>query len=193
MNAPRHGVILLAAGASRRLGTPKQLLEFEGEPLVRRAARAALTTHPAQALAVLGANAGAVFAAIADLDLERVDCPHWEEGLSASLGAGVGALTADIDGVLVVLCDQPALSAAHLQTLVAAWREAPARPAASAYAGVLGVPAILPRAWFADIFALTGDRGARELLRACASEVNAVPAPALSWDIDYADGSKPRL
>lgn len=184
MNAPRHAAILLAAGASRRLGTPKLLLRIDGEPLVRRAARAALATEPVQALAVLGANGDAVFASVAGLGLTRVDCANWDQGLAASLRAGIGALHADIDGVLVVLCDQPALSAAHLRALVAAWREAPARATASAYAGVLGVPALLPRVWFAEVLGLAGDRGARELLRARADEVSAVPAPELSWDID---------
>lgn len=184
MNAPRHAAILLAAGASRRLGTPKLLLRIDGEPLVRRAARAALATEPVQALTVLGANGDAVFTSVADLGLTRVDCANWDQGLAASLGAGIDALHADIDGVLVVLCDQPALSAAHLRALVAAWHEAPARATASAYAGVLGVPALLPRVWFAEVLGLAGDRGARELLRARADEVSAVPAPELSWDID---------
>jgi Uncharacterized MobA-related protein len=184
MNGPRHAAILLAAGASRRLGTPKQLLTIDGEPLVRRAARAALATEPVQALVVLGANADAVFATVADLGLTRVDCADWDEGLAASLRAGIRALRADIDGVLIVLCDQPALSAMHLWALVAAWREAPVRAVASAYAGVLGVPALLPRAWFAEVLKLAGDHGARELLRAHADKVSAVPAPALSRDID---------
>jgi molybdenum cofactor cytidylyltransferase len=183
MSAPRHALVLLAAGGSRRLGQPKQLLVLEGEPLVRRAARLGLATAPACALLVLGAQAEAVQAATHGLPLRRVDCPDWTAGLGASLRAGLKAVPDGCAGALVLLCDQPALDAAHLQALVATWRTAPGRAAASAYAGVLGVPALLPRAWF-DALCLDGDRGARDLLRERADQVTALAAPGLAHDID---------
>jgi len=179
-----HGIILLAAGASRRLGTSKQLLRIDHEPLVRRAARIALTTRPTRIAVVVGADAEATFAAVSDLNVERVDCADWALGMGASLRAGTRALQEDCDGLLIVLCDQPALSAAHLQRLVEAWRSAPQRRAASAYAGTLGVPALLPRPWFADLLRLEGDQGARALLRDQVQGVIAIPAPELAWDID---------
>lgn len=183
MSTPRHALVLLAAGGSRRLGQPKQLLAFEGEALVQRAARLGLATAPACALLVLGAQAQAVQAATQALPLQRVDCPDWAAGLGASLRAGLAAVPDDCDGALVLLCDQPALDAAHLQALVAAWRAAPDRAAASAYAGVLGVPALLPRAWFGAL-CFDGDRGARDLLRGRADRVTALAAPGLAHDID---------
>ena len=184
MTTPRHALVLLAAGASRRLGQPKQLLRIDGETLVHRAARLGLATTPAQALLVLGAQADATWAAIEDLDLQRVDCPDWSDGLGASLRAGLAAVSPECEGALVLLCDQPALDAAHLQSLVGSWRHDPARAVASAYAGVLGVPALLPRAWFEALSRNTGDRGARDLLRERVDDVKAIPAPALSMDID---------
>lgn len=184
MKPPAHAAIVLAAGASRRLGRPKQLLAVHGEPLLRRAVRCALATAPAQTLVVVGAQAGDIFAAVADLGVQRVDCPGWSEGLAASLRAGLAALREDIAGALVVLCDQPALSATHLQTLCASWRETPQGAAASRYADVLGVPAVLPRAWFGELMALRGDAGARALLRERAHLVVPVAAPALAVDID---------
>jgi molybdenum cofactor cytidylyltransferase len=183
MSAPRHALVLLAAGGSRRLGQPKQLLVFEGEALVRRAVRLGLATAPTRALLVLGAQSQAVQAATAGLPLQRVDCPDWTAGLGASLRAGLAAVPDDCDGALVLLCDQPALDIPHLQALVTAWRAAPDRAAASAYAGVLGVPALLPRAWFGAL-SFDGDRGARGLLRERAARVTAVAAPGLSQDID---------
>lgn len=180
----RHGVVLLAAGGSRRLGQAKQLLEFGGESLVHRAARLALATAPGDAVLVLGAHADAVLAGVATLALRPVQCADWERGMGTSLRAGLAALSPDCAGALVLLCDQPDLDAAHLHALVQAWRLEPTRAAASAYAGVLGVPALLPRAWFAELAALDGDRGARDLLRQRAADVRAVPCAPLSRDID---------
>ncbi|GAB2663452.1 nucleotidyltransferase family protein [Arenimonas aestuarii] len=184
MSVPRHALLVLAAGASRRLGEPKQLLRVDGESLVHRAVRFGLATDPTQALLVIGAGAGEVRAGVADLPVTPLVCDHWRDGLGASLAVGVKALGEDIAGALVLLCDQPALDGAHLQALVAAWRKDPAHAAASAYAGVLGVPALLPRTWFEELATGRDDRGARELLRRHEQEVSAVPAPGLAHDLD---------
>ncbi|MBW8367238.1 MAG: nucleotidyltransferase family protein, partial [Arenimonas sp.] len=160
--APRHGVLLLAAGGSKRLGQAKQLLEFGGESLVHRAARLALQTAPADAVLVLGAHADAVLAGVATLALRPVRCADWQHGMGASLRDGLAALSPACDGALVLLCDQPDLDADHLLALVDAWRRDPSRAAASAYAGVLGVPALLPRDWFKELAGLDADGGARD-------------------------------
>ncbi|NCT66652.1 MAG: peptide-methionine (R)-S-oxide reductase MsrB [Rhodanobacteraceae bacterium] len=181
---PRHAAILLAAGASSRLGQPKQLLALDGEPLLRRAARALLATAPAELVVVLGHDAERLHAALAGLPLRTCVALDHAEGLAASLRAGLAALAPDCAGALVALTDQPALAAAHLCALRDAWRAAPRRAVASAYAGVLGVPALLPRAWFDELMRLHGDTGARSLLRTRAGEVTALAAPALAHDLD---------
>jgi CTP:molybdopterin cytidylyltransferase MocA len=180
--APVHGAIVLAAGASGRLGRSKQLMRFQGETLVRRATRLALGTQPRDAIVVVGAEADAVHASVADLPVRRIDCADWRDGMGASLRAGLDALSSACDGALVVLCDQPALDVAHLDRLCSAWREQPHRAIASAYAGRLGVPALLPRSWFKEIHG--NDRGARDLLASRMAEVVAVEHEALAWDID---------
>jgi molybdenum cofactor cytidylyltransferase len=184
---PIHGALLLAAGASVRLGRPKQLIEVDGEPLLRRAARALLGTSPHTLVVVLGHEATALRTCIGDLPLQCVVAPDHAEGLAASLRAGVTALPADCDGALVALTDQPALDARHLFAIREAWRAAPARAIASAYAGVLGVPAMLPRAWFVDVMRLRGDTGARALLRDRSAQVVAIDSPALAHDFDAPD------
>jgi CTP:molybdopterin cytidylyltransferase MocA len=184
---PRHGAVLLLAGGSRRLGTPKQLLTFDGETLAHRAARFALATEPAETVAVLGARAEEVRAALAGLDLRFVTCAEWERGMGRSLREGLAALSPASEGALVVLCDQPALTPGHLAALVAAWRRDPERAAASGYAGTVGVPALLPRPWFAALEG-DGDRGARELLRGRREEVSVVPDDSLAHDVDLPDG-----
>jgi len=179
-----HGVVVLAAGAGVRFGGTKQLASLDGESLVHRAARLALATAPADAVVVLGAEGDAVLAVLRDLVVRRVDCADWRSGMSASLRAGLAALSAQCAGALIVLCDQPALDAAHLERLCATWRSDPQRAVASAYAGRLGVPALLPRAWFADLQQAAGDSGARELLARRSNDVTAVGNEALALDID---------
>ena len=182
-----HGLIVLAAGASRRLGKSKQLLQLQGETLVRRATRLGLATKPGTAVIVLGADADTVYASVDDLAVHRVDCADWALGMGASLRAGLAALPPACAGALIVLCDQPALDSGHLDQLVSAWHANPRGAAASSYAGRLGVPALLPRAWFAELGADIGDRGARELLARRREEVVAIVNEALALDVDRHD------
>lgn len=182
--APAHGAILLAAGASRRLGQAKQLIDVGGEPLLRRAALALLATQPLDCVVVLGHDAERMHGALAGLPLRTALAVDHADGMSASLRTGLAALDLRCDGALVALTDQPALHREHLLALHDAWRREPRRAAASAYADVLGVPALLPRAWFAELSRLRGDVGARDLLRARDHEVVAIAAPALARDVD---------
>jgi molybdenum cofactor cytidylyltransferase len=181
---PEHGVVLLAAGASRRLGRPKQLIELDGEPLVRRAARCALATGPLHTVVVLGAAEAAVRAALSGLPVDGLACDRWEEGMGHSLAVGLGALDARCSGALVVLCDQVGLTPEHLVALRNAWRRSPSGAAASGYGGVAGVPALLPRAWFDALAKEPGDRGARTLLRRRARDVTVVRNESLARDVD---------
>jgi molybdenum cofactor cytidylyltransferase len=182
---PKHGAIVLAAGASKRLGRPKQLVEIGGEPLLRRVVGAALATAPHECIVVLE-EAAPFDAALDALDVRIVRISDAATGMAASLRAGVAVLDGECDGALIVVTDQPALDARHLHALCAAWRKAPTFAIASAYAGVIGVPALLPRSWFGAVAALSGDVGARELLRS-RPDVVAIAAPDLAHDIDTPD------
>jgi molybdenum cofactor cytidylyltransferase len=182
-----HGAVVLAAGASRRLGHAKQLIEIDGEPLVRRIARRVLATNPEDAVVVLAGDGDAVAAALAGIEMRTLRIADAHAGMSASLRAGIAALDSACAAALIALTDQPDVTVAHLRNLCASWRKVPGRAVASAYAGIVGVPALLPRSWFADVLALDGDAGARTLLRARREDVLAVPAPELARDIDSAD------
>ncbi len=187
MSAPtaRTGAVVLAAGGSTRLGAPKQLLEYEGEPLVRRAARAALAAGAAPVLVVVGAHADRVGAALEGIAGVRVvEHAGWSDGLASSLAAGLRALLDEpVDAVLVTLCDQPHVGAAELASLVAEC--APARPIVAAeYAGIAGVPIVVARTHVAELLTLSGDRGAGGWLRARAALVTRVPLPAAALDVD---------
>jgi CTP:molybdopterin cytidylyltransferase MocA len=174
--------VLLAAGASRRLGRPKQLLVWRGETLVRRAARAALEAGVDELVVVAGAEKTAVAAALEGLDLRLVENPLWPEGIGGSIAAGVGAASGA--AVLLLLVDQPGVDAALLAELVAGMEAGHERVACS-YGGVIGAPALFSApSDLAALRELSGDRGARALLRRSGAPVLPIPAEQAAHDID---------
>jgi molybdenum cofactor cytidylyltransferase len=176
--------VLLAAGGSRRLGEPKQLLRLAGQPLVRRAALAALGSRARRVVVVTGAEAERVEAALAGLAVECVRCSKWQDGLAASLREGVSAALADGEAsVLLLLADQPALDAALLDALIDA-HAAGAAIAASHYGGEPGVPALFAPRFARELLALGGDRGAKALLLRERERLAAVPFPGGALDVD---------
>jgi len=161
---PALSALVLAAGGSRRLGRPKQLVTVQGEALVRRTVRLAASVCES-CVVVLGHEAERVAAALTGLVVTRVQNPDWSGGMGGSLARGVAALPGDPDGVLILPCDLPRIEAADLEHLARTWRERPDRAAACRYQGVLGIPVIFPRSRFPELAALTGERGAAGLLR----------------------------
>jgi molybdenum cofactor cytidylyltransferase len=175
--------LVLAAGSSRRLGHPKQLLSFGGRPLVRIIADRARASTCDRVIVVLGANANAIAPALRGADVETVVNRDWPEGIASSIRCGVvWAEGESCSAVLVLVCDQPALDAVHIDRLVAAYRAGSPR-VASRYAGTLGVPALFDRTSFPDLRGLRGDEGARHILRV-ARDVAAVDWEPGSVDID---------
>lgn len=207
---------MLAAGGSRRLGRPKQLLKHRGRSLLLRAVEHAEHATPGRVVIVLGAHAprlGVVldragitggggagaragaragrFAGAAAIAGARGHAavtrnPRWRSGMAASLQAGIRALPRDAAAALILLTDQPQLTNAAVTRLVTAWQENPAIAAAAGYSGRVGVPAVLPVTWWRDIRKLQGDEGARTLL-AAAEALNVVAMPEAAADIDTAD------
>ncbi len=172
---------VLAAGASSRLGRPKQLVELRGETLLHRSARLALEAGCDPVLVVLGAEAEMMAAALAGLSAKAALNPGWTEGVASSIRCAMAALPGDVGAVMLLACDQWALEGADFQRLVQAFRSAPVQVAAASYARTLGIPAIFPKARFAELQALAGDRGAKPLLRGA---VTAVPMPRGATDLD---------
>lgn len=171
-------VLVLAAGASRRLGTPKQLVEIEGVSLLARAVDAALPVG--LVLVILGAHRARIEPTLGARAVTVLENPAWEEGMGSSLRVGLAAAPT-ATRLLVMLCDQPAITTAHLAALA----RAPRPIAASAYDGVLGVPAAFSREVFPELASIRGDRGAREVIRRDPRRVQAIPFEG--WDIDRAE------
>lgn len=175
--------LLLAAGGATRFGSPKVLAPFRGEPLVRRGVRLLQPRCPAGVHVVVGASADGVRAALAAEAVTMVANPGWAGGLSTSLVCGVASLPAEADAVLILLCDQPAITAHDLDALVAAWQVEPELITAASFSGQLGPPVIMPRSVWSELAALRGDQGARSLLE-WHTERTAVAMPHAALDID---------
>ena len=155
--------VILAAGASKRLGQPKQLIEIQGESLLHRTARIGLLICD-PVLVVLGFEAERMQAALHDLPVQCVRNLDWEEGMASSLRVAVSALPPEARAAIFLVCDQPALDQDLLERIIHLQREHPGRRIASCYAGIRGIPALLPCQDFDAMLQLRGDRGAKGLL-----------------------------
>jgi CTP:molybdopterin cytidylyltransferase MocA len=183
----RFGVVILAAGASRRMGEPKQLVAVDGLPLLVRTATAALASAAWPVVVVLGAHAEQIRPSLARLPVLVAENAAWAEGMAASIRAGITTLqqfSRHLDAAVVALCDQPAFSADTLAALVAARHATGRSIVAARYAGRRGAPALFGREHFATLAALTGEEGARALLNADGDQVATVDLPALAVDLD---------
>jgi molybdenum cofactor cytidylyltransferase len=157
--------VILAAGASTRMGRSKLLLEIEGEALIHRTARAALKVGCEPVVVVLGAEVEALEEALKDLPALISVNSIWEEGMASSIRWGLAQLSESIDAAMVLVSDQPALDADVLSRLMHAHHQDPQRVIACAYAGFRGVPALFPKSEFKSLNGLQGDRGAKVLLQ----------------------------
>ena len=171
-------MLVLAAGGSRRLGRPKQLVRVGGESLVGRAVRIAESLGPAWLGVVVGAQAARTGAVARAHGAVVVRAARWREGLSASLRAGVRRVPPSATRLLIMTVDQWRIEREDLWRLL---RAAGRGSAAAAYSGRLGVPAVFPRRRFAELLSLRGDVGARALL---ADRSTPVPMPRAAQDLD---------
>ena len=179
--------IIIAAGASSRLGEPKQLLLVEGETLLGRAVRIAKEAGADPVLVILGANRERIEAEVDLSGVRVVGNNGWQEGLASSIRLGVEEVQnqpTPASGVLLAICDQPAVTSEHLARMIETFREQPASAVASTYAGKRGIPAVFPRSAFVDLLALTGDQGARGLLSQADRKVIEMPLAGGELDID---------
>lgn len=186
------GIIILAAGASRRFaGQAKQLLQIEGKTLIRRITETALGAHlNGPTVVVLGANQELIRAELADLPVEVIDNPDWAEGMSTSVKAGLAGLHQthpDLDAVVMLLCDQPLITPDLIRQLVTVYGRTGKPMVACGYTGGVGVPALFARPVFADLLALDGDKGARYLLQKRKTDLAEVPFEAAAIDLDSWD------
>jgi CTP:molybdopterin cytidylyltransferase MocA len=154
--------VVLAAGAGRRFGGPKQLHRVGGAPMLERVLAAVAAAALDGRVVVLGARAERVAAAVDLHGARPVVCPDWAAGQAASLRCGLAALDADVTAAMVVLGDGPGLAPAAIDRVAAAGRRRPGIVLAADYGGGRAHPVLLPRAVW-DALPTTGETPARGL------------------------------
>ena len=181
--------VILAAGASTRFGQPKQLLDWQGTPLVARITDVALRAGLTPVIVVLGCQAKEVSEALDNGGLQQVRTVmnwRWEEGLSTSVRMGLSALPPETEAAIFLQADQPMITAALLQTLVARSRETGAAIVYPTHAGQRHSPALIARRFFHELAGVTGDEGGRSVIAGHTDAVATVEIadPDVLVDID---------
>ena len=187
MDAPDSShihVVVLAAGASTRFGSTKQLVRVNGRPLMHTVVSRAVELAGHSVTVVLGAHAGELAPLLKHSPASVTVNREWSEGIASSIREGLAHTPTTADGVLILLADQASVTTEDLRRLASAWRRNPSSLVAAQYAGRYGVPAIFPRWCFRELAELRGDRGAQSLLARHVDRLVRLPMPSAELDID---------
>lgn len=181
------GIVILAAGASARMGEPKQELIYKGETLLQHAINAALATDCQPVIVVLGANTGLHMPEKGNKSISTIYNPDWQEGLSSSIRKGLSALLASapqVEGVILMVCDQPFVEASLLNSLIHTKKSSGMGIVACQYKDTLGTPVLFSKAYFDELLYLRGKEGAKKLLFRHNEDVADIPFALGAIDID---------
>lgn len=181
---PTLFIAILAAGRSSRFGSSKLTAELDGTPLLQRAASAAAEVCQDRVVTVIGHDRDAALAAAASNSGFVVVNEDYEKGLGSSIAVAARACRSTADALLIVLADQPFVTAEHLRALVDHWSGAADEIVASSYADTQGPPVLFPSGAFAQLASLSGDQGARELLHDQRYRLKTVRFEPAAVDID---------
>ena len=184
---PQTGILLLAAGASTRMGQAKQLLRIAGESLIQRAVRIALGTTFGPVVVVLGANREQIEPELLGSEVLKVFNPDWASGMGSSIATGLDFLLQQepsIQQVLILVGDQPLLQADTLAALIELQGQTQAPLVVSRYTGTLGVPALFTHALFVELSALHGAQGAKALIQKYRDQAAVLDFPEGALDLD---------
>jgi molybdenum cofactor cytidylyltransferase len=183
----KYVIIILAAGRSARLGSPKQLLSYQGKNLLQHTIDIAFESEIGQIIVVLGSGIDEISAKLHTNSLTIIENPYWENGMASSVVCGINTmnnLQPDTDAVILMVCDQPFVSAKLLKDLIKKQKESGSSIVASSYENIHGTPALFHKEHFNELSALTGDSGARSLIKSHAESIEAIPFDQGSIDID---------
>jgi molybdenum cofactor cytidylyltransferase len=177
-------ILVLAAGASRRLGQPKQLVKLGGRSALHITVSNAVAVAGHAVTVVLGAHARELSHLFQHSPVSWTINREWQQGMGSSIRVGIAALPPACEAVMILLGDQVAVSADDLRRLIAAWKGAEGVIAASQYDQTIGVPAIFPSFCFNELGVLQGDQGARAVLERHRDRIVKVPMASAAVDLD---------
>lgn len=179
---PDLGGLLLAAGGSARLGQPKQLIQLAGESLLSRTVNLLLAQF-SDLVVVTGAFAPGVRQQLPSPGVRIEHNEQWQAGMGGSIAAGMRAVSDDLDGVLIMLCDQWRIDDDDLQALIQSWKKEPETIATASWGEILGPPVIFPGHLFGRLRQLRGPQGAKSLVEQ-QSGICQVEIPNAQFDLD---------
>lgn len=181
------GIVILAAGNSSRLGLPKQLLEFEGESLLKRISREAMAVPFAEVAVVIGAYPDPINGALKDSNVHVVINPHWTTGMSSSIVVGIRDLLErqpNLDRCIISLCDQPFVDRDVFQQLIHLADRTEKGIVATGFSGIWGAPVLFERKYFEQLMGLEGQQGARKVAEQFPEDRVIVNYEDAKYDID---------
>jgi molybdenum cofactor cytidylyltransferase len=186
------GIILLAAGASRRLGRPKQLLVYKGQSLISNVLEL-MEAAAMPGVVVLGANIEVIKKELSGTTIPIVENKQWNEGMGSSIVCGLEALMkiiTDLDGVIFLVCDQPFLTVSFLQELLIMQHKTGKPIIASSYGNTVGIPALFHETYFPELLSLKGDAGAKKIMQAHTTDMVTIDFSLGHIDIDTEEAYK---
>jgi xanthine dehydrogenase YagT iron-sulfur-binding subunit len=176
------GILILAAGNSSRLGRPKQLLDFQGTTLIDYLTGEALAASPHVAV-IEGAIP--LKKPLSNREVTILPNPRWSEGIASGIVVGVSwYLGRDVDALIIMSCDQPAVTTAILRQLMEEHFTTGKPIIASLYANITGVPVLFNRRYFPELLLLSGPEGAKKLIQKYRDDAATIDFPAGEFDID---------
>lgn len=181
------GIIILAAGSSGRLGKPKQLLPYKNKPLLQYVIDEAKATSAVSVLVVLGANAAAIQSELQTENIRIAINDDWKEGMASSIRCGIKELQKNnpaTDAAILMVCDQPFVTASLLNDLIITHNKTNKPIVSSSYDNTTGPPVLFHKSLFPELLQLTGDAGARIIVKKYINEVATVSFPDGRIDID---------
>jgi molybdenum cofactor cytidylyltransferase len=181
------GIVILAAGASTRLGKPKQLLQYHGKTLLDHSVNEAINAKADAVVVILGKNADLLQNKIDNQKVNVVINKDWEEGMAASVRLGLATLLKIkpyIDAVIFMVCDQPHISSLVLNELITTQQKTTKQIVTCNYGGSIGPPALFHKKYFRELAKVKGDIGARNIIQQNMNDVATILFPEGKIDID---------
>ncbi len=187
------GIVILAAGASTRMGVPKQLLHIDGKSLIKRIAEMAMDTACYPIVMVLGSNRDMMRKELERMPITIIDNPQWEKGMSGSIKMGLAGsymTFKELEAVIILTADMPLISVELIQKMIKKAEEVSEKMkdnpdiVACSYGGQMGIPVLFKRKLFNDLLELSGDNGAKKIILANKEKTVTIDFPEGIFDLD---------